>query len=67
MPLEQIMMWTVKFWGDMISPHYFQNVGCEKWQKAKLMYFQTQLLILMDFQYLPVNIGFTMYTSKYRF
>ena len=46
---------------------HFQNVGCEKWQKAKLRYFQTRLLILMDLQYLPLDIGFTIYTSKYMF
>ena len=46
---------------------HFQNIGREKWQKAKLMYFQTRLLILMDLQYLPLNIEFKIYTSKYMF
>ena len=59
-----MMMLTVKFGGDMISQRPFKKVGCEKWRKAKLSYFQTRLLILMDLQYLPLNIGFTIYTPN---
>ena len=53
-------------WHDL-SEAIFKNVGFEKWHKAKLRYFQTWLLILMDLQYLPLNIGFKIYTSKYMF
>ena len=34
-------------------------------EKPSLGIFQTWLLILMDLQYIPLNIGFTIYTSKY--
>ena len=50
---------------DQMTPQvHFQNFVCEKWQQAQIWISRTQLLIVIDLQYLPKNIGGEIFTNK---
>ena len=49
---------TVTIWGYMGSQKAFTKCRPRNWRKTKNRYFQTQLLLVINLQYIPLNICF---------
>ena len=49
----------LNFWQTWSPRGHFLNIGYKIWRKANIRIFQTELLIVMDLQDIPLNIYFT--------